>query len=663
MVLLVAFKRARASQPQTVAIHSKKQKKTRQARLEFFAASACGALGAPESFRTLKGVEAWVGEANGGGSAKPASCLVLSNPSTGAAVLRLPLAPPLSLAAGGIPAGRLGLTWPRVKLHPAAARDTGVQLMLRDGDPAAAAALKRAVVAAVDAAVAAAAKRRRGLEPHRGQQPVVAKRPRSATGADLTRASLLRAPGPAARIFDRSYFESGGLVRSGGGGGGGGGSGTAEPATTSTTSTPSTEALPPLSPEQAAVLAAILGGTSVYFGGPAGTGKSLVLKHALAALPRHSTAVTAPTALAASALGGTTIHAWAGIGRADDVASAVAAACKPAAAARWRAAAVLVIDEISMLPGSLFDLLDAAGRAARRTPNTPFGGIQIVACGDFGQLPPVAGVGGAPRTWAFQARGWADAIPVCATLKTVHRQAGDPGFIDLLGRLRAGRASVAEIEALRRATARPLPDDDGILPTNLHTHRRDVDAVNAAELEALGGEAVVLTALDEGDPSAWSGGGGGNNNNGPPRSLTLKAGAQVVLTRNLDPAKGLVNGARGVVTGFRGRVSPVPLVRWGNGSTTEVPRARHALTLGGRTLALRLQVPLALGWALSVHRAQGMTLDRVCVRLDGAFEAGMAYVALSRVRSVGGLRMVGGAVPAAALAADPAVVAFYEGLG
>ena len=656
-----------------------------------------GGRGPVESFRTLKHAECWVAEG------RPAHFCVAPAGSDRPA-LRLAARPPFSLAGAGVLAGRLGLTWPRAGLDPGGS-ERAVTVMLRDGEPGALAALRSALVAAVSAAAAAKTKTSKGLGLRATPAPPKRARPASASGAGLARANL---HAPSARIFNRAFFESGGAVGSGGGGGRrGGDTATAaaapsgcglarqragEDAATTTTAraaaAAAVEPLPPLCPEQAAVLAAILGGASVYFGGPAGTGKSLLLKHALAALPVATTAVTAPTALAASALGGTTIHAWAGIGRADSVASAVAAACRPAAAARWRAAAVLVMDEVSMAPGSLLDLLDAAGRAARGTAGAPFGGLQLVLCGDFAQLPPVAGVGGAPRTWAFQAACWAAAVPRAALLTTVHRQAGDPAFIALLGRLRAGGAGGAELEALRVRTARPLACGDGILPTALHTHRRDVDAVNAAALAALPGEGVALAAIDEGDADAlaraWSsssgggggggrGGGGGSSSTGPPRSLTLKVGAQVVLTRTLDPVRGLVNGARGVVVAFRGRALPVPLVRFsGAGGSSpaaappappvEIHRARHALALGGRTLAARLQVPLALGWALSVHRAQGMTLDRVAVRLDGAFEAGMAYVALSRVRSVEGLQMTGGAIPRAAAAADPAVTAFYAGL-
>jgi len=569
----------------------------------------------------------------------------------------------------------------------------GVTLMMRDGDPGGLAALRAAIISAVNrAAAAAAAAGRKGGAARPALRPAspnaASKRPRpaSAAGAGAARSALA----PSARIFSRAYFESGG----GGGRSGTGGAAAGAPPTTTTAGRDDTssacglgrgtraeeeaaaaaaaaaaavEPLPPLCREQTAVLASILAGKSVYFGGPAGTGKSLLLKHALAALPRATTAVTAPTALAASALGGTTIHAWAGIGRGDSATAAIAAACRPAAAARWRAAAVLVVDEVSMAPGSLLDLLDAAGRAARGAPAVPFGGLQLVLCGDFAQLPPVAGVGGAPRTWAFQAACWGAAVPHAALLTTVHRQAGDPAFIGLLGRLRAGAASEAELEALRRATARPLACEDGILPTALHTHRRDVGAVNAAAMEALDGDPVPLAAVDEGDrgalAGAWSSADSGGGSAGPPRTLTLKAGAQVVLTRTLDPASGLVNGARGVVVGFRGRALPVPLVRFGGkAAAVEVHRARHTLTVGGRAVAARLQVPLTLGWALSVHRAQGMTLDRVSVRLDGAFEAGMAYVALSRVRSIGGLQMVGGAIPGVAAGADPAVTAFYAGL-
>jgi ATP-dependent DNA helicase PIF1 len=181
-----------------------------------------------------------------------------------------------------------------------------------------------------------------------------------------------------------------------------------------------------------------------------------------------------------------------------------------------------------------------------------------------------------------------------------------------------------------------------------------VDAVNERELDDLEGEAVVFTATDDGDPDALDAG------TRAPRVLRLKPGASVMLTRNAAGVDArLVNGARGVVVGFEkgrdGGGCVLPVVRFAAGGRPRaLPRVAHTLAGGGR----RFQVPLAHAAALSIHKAQGMTLDAVEVDVGAAFEAGMAYVALSRATTAAGLRLLG-ALTLDALAPDPDVVAFY----
>lgn len=165
-------------------------------------------------------------------------------------------------------------------------------------------------------------------------------------------------------------------------------------------------------------------GESVFFTGCAGTGKSLVLKHIIAALPESSTFVTAPTGLAASVLGGTTLNTFAGIGRGEgSLESLTRAASRMDPMLRWRAARVLIVDEVSMLDGRLFDTLEAIARAVRGT-SAPFGGIQLVLCGDFFQLPPVAKgrEGMAARRFLFEAASWGRCVQRVAVLTRVFRQ-------------------------------------------------------------------------------------------------------------------------------------------------------------------------------------------------------------------------------------------------
>ena len=205
-----------------------------------------------------------------------------------------------------------------------------------------------------------------------------------------------------------------------------------------------------------------------------------------------------------------------------------------------------------------------------------------------------------------------------------------------------------------------------MLPTRLLTHRADVEAVNARQLAELEGEVVCFDALDEGDEALLDGGSSSSSSSSSSsfsssasgsgvgawarKRLVLKVGCQVLLTRNVNPALGLVNGARGVVVGFGKPVSSSssssfrpPIVRWATSSNnrhgdadedeeeeaneTEVMRERVAAIAGGRVIAARTQLPLDLAFALSVHKCQGMTLEGpVECSLARAFEPGMAYV-------------------------------------
>ncbi|RMZ53503.1 hypothetical protein APUTEX25_003325, partial [Auxenochlorella protothecoides] len=387
-----------------------------------------------------------------------------------------------------------------------------------------------------------------------------------------------------------------------------------------------------LSPEQQRAVALVRAGKNVFFTGCAGTGKSRLLAAIMSVLPPSTTFVTASTGLAACALGGTTIHAFAGVGRAEGGIDAMAArAGLGESAQRWRRAAALIIDE----------------------------------------LPPVTR-GSGRRAFCFQSSAWERCVQASVVLSRVYRQAGDEGFIALLGRLRVGAATAAELEELQRrcapragpadapdpapGTGAFAPPPPAVLSTRLFTHRADVDAVNAAALAELPGPGRTFHARDEGAPSEAL------DAACPARaSLELRTGAQVMLLRSLAPREGLVNGARGVVAGFDA-ARGLPVVAFAAGPTRVVAPERWTLRSGGRGGAAREALPLGLAWALSVHRCQGMSLDAVEVDLARAFEPGMAYVALSRVRGAAGLTIAPGGIAPAALRADPAVLQFYEHL-
>ncbi len=450
-----------------------------------------------------------------------------------------------------------------------------------------------------------------------------------------------------------------------------------------------------LSAEQRQVLRAVFAGRSCFFTGSAGTGKSFLIHKILACLPGlgTSTFATSTTGITAMHLNGSTVWHWAGLSAAhaaEGVDSLVARVSRNRETlSRWRSTRTLLIDEISMLEGGFFDKLESVARRVRGDER-PFGGIQLILCGDFLQLPPVVKAGegvqstlpGGGPVFAFEAESWEECVGgdfddsggsaagCTVELGTVFRQKDDV-FVSLLDQLRRGECPPSSLALLRTCAERDLDslaEADGIRPTSLLTHKKEVDEMNARELGRLAGQAVAYNAKDS---SASSGGGtlGSTHleqlaSSCPARArLELKIGAQVILLRNLNVATGLANGSRGVVVRFGASPQKPPVVRFLNGQeVTITPVSWSTLGPSGVVLASREQLPLDLAWALSVHKSQGMTLDRARVHLEKAFEYGQAYVALSRLRSLEGLQLVG-AVDPRKIKAHPRVIQFYEGLG
>uniref|UniRef100_A0A8C3VQV7 ATP-dependent DNA helicase PIF1 n=1 Tax=Catagonus wagneri TaxID=51154 RepID=A0A8C3VQV7_9CETA len=414
---------------------------------------------------------------------------------------------------------------------------------------------------------------------------------------------------------------------------------------------PSTK--PQLSKEQAAVLKAVLKGQSIFFTGSAGTGKSYLLKRILGSLPPTGTVATASTGVAACHIGGTTLHAFAGIGSGQaPLAQCVALAQRPGVRQGWLNCQRLVIDEISMVEADLFDKLEAVARAVRQK-DKPFGGIQLIICGDFLQLPPVTKGPQAPQ-FCFQAKSWRRCVPVTLELTEVWRQA-DKTFISLLQAVRLGRCS-DEVTRQLRATAAHKVGRDGIVATRLCTHQDDVALTNEKRLQELPGEVHSFEAMDSDPEQART-----LDAQCPvSQHLHLKLGAQVMLTKNLAVSRGLVNGARGVVVGFEAEGRGLPQVRFLCGVTEVIHADRWTVQAAGGQLLSRQQLPLQLAWAMSIHKSQGMSLDCVEISLGRVFASGQAYVALSRARSLQGLRVLD--FDPTVVRCDPHVLRYYAAL-
>ena len=373
-------------------------------------------------------------------------------------------------------------------------------------------------------------------------------------------------------------------------------------------------------------------------------------------LERTKIGVCAPTGVAAIHVGGSTLHSFFGIGLGTGSLSSLVQKVKGNTEAQKRIdeTDALIIDECSMLSSDLLETIDAVVRQVRRDgacADQPFGGMQVVCFGDFFQLPPIAR--GYEKPFCFDSPVWSDLglTENMIELKEVQRQ-GHGEFVDLLNKVRIGQINNNDIERLNSQCVvganRPLPSD-GITPTRLYSLNKDVDAENETRLTALKGDEVVCLArnvwkeqMPVGTLASVKKNMADSLSKEMPDEVRLKVGAQVMLTRNKDLENNLVNGSRGVVTRFeKGKdgVSVVPVVRFDCGVVTSIApvEAVRYNPDGGAGCLARLQVPLKLAWAITVHKSQGTTLTRALLDISSAFEFGQCYVALSRVRSLEGL--------------------------
>jgi ATP-dependent DNA helicase PIF1 len=452
---------------------------------------------------------------------------------------------------------------------------------------------------------------------------------------------------------------------------------------------PSTDAIDGLNTEQRAAFDAISSGKSIFITGPGGTGKSFLLQTLYANYKGYSggkkIAITAMTGCAALLLGpwAKTLHSWAGIGLGRSPTEAIVEAIRldTKKKKRWLQTDCLVIDEVSMLTPTLLEYLDTIGRQVRKK-DAPFGGIQLVLVGDFYQLPPVSKELQDPdRVFAFQSPLWQEIVQQTIQLTQILRQK-DPVFQQILTEARIGALS-PESYALLESRKTMTWKRQEIKPTLLFTKNDDVNAINAHQLDKLPGELHTYTAktthkpvglqpamlqmsidkLDRDAPYEVE--------------LHLKERCQVMLLQQQSeekeyrdkngkvcimhsPIPGLVNGSRGVVTGFD--AEGFPIVKFMNGRCITIRRGKWSSDSekpdDGVT---REQIPLRLAYALTIHKAQGASLDSALIDVGpSTFECGQAYVALSRVRSLDSLFIY--EIAQRAFRAHPLVKRFYEEL-
>lgn len=416
-----------------------------------------------------------------------------------------------------------------------------------------------------------------------------------------------------------------------------------------------------LNAEQKMILDACVRGRSVFFTGSAGTGKSFLLRKIISTLPPDGTVATASTGVAACLIGGTTLHSFAGIGSGEaSLSRCYEMATRANSGQIWRRCKRLIIDEISMVDGSYFEKIEAVARYVRKC-DKPFGGIQLILCGDFFQLPPVVKQDSFSRNaltqddnsvmrFSFETKAWQECVQQSFELTVVHRQK-DSNFVSILNSIRIGRVT-PQIRDTLTATSKQRIEMEGILATQLCSHTNDADLINQSKLNNLSGEEKTYHAIDSDaymtkqlDQQVQA-----------PGKLVLKLGAQVMLLKNLNIAEGLVNGARGVVTNF---VQGYPLVKFKKRDLLVKPE-KWSIKTAGAVIVTRSQLPLKLAWAFSIHKSQGLTLDCVEMSLSKVFEAGQAYVALSRAQSLDSLRVLD--FDGKQVWANPKVLEYYRDL-
>lgn len=431
-----------------------------------------------------------------------------------------------------------------------------------------------------------------------------------------------------------------------------------------------------LNPQQRSAFDAIVAGKSIFLTGPGGTGKSFLLENLHAhykSRTKKKLAITAMTGCAAVLIGpfAKTLHSWAGIGlgRGDPEKIAEAVAIDKRKGPRWRQTQCLVIDEVSMMTPGLLELLDTVGRKARKCPDKPFGGMQMVFVGDFYQLPPVSREG--PSTFAFNSPLWSQVVEENHFLTEIVRQK-DPVFQQILNEARTGDLTSESYAILESRKTMDWKRQE-IKPTLLFTKNTDVSTINENSLRKLTGEERVFKATTEAPPGMAADIAqmlADKLDKDAPYEveLHLKERAQVMLLKKLyeekddgkppSPVPGLVNGSRGVVTGFS--AAGLPIVKFLNGRIMTVGPSSWSVDDEPEALK-RAQIPLRVAYALTIHKAQGASLDSALVDVGpSTFECGQAYVALSRVRSIESLFVF--EISPRAFRAHPAVKAFYESL-
>lgn len=372
-------------------------------------------------------------------------------------------------------------------------------------------------------------------------------------------------------------------------------------------------------------------GKNVFLTGAAGSGKTHVLNDYITWLKKHGVepAVTASTGIAATHIGGQTIHSWSGIGIKKELTAYDIDQIEQneKLVKRFRKTKVLIIDEVSMLSANTLSMVNRAIQAGLQNFE-PFGGMQVVLSGDFFQLPPISREG-ENISFCFEGQAWKELGLHPCYLTGQHRQ-DDRVFLKILDDIRNGSINEGQKGKLRTHVQVKVPDD---VP-HLYTHNIDVDALNNERLSLLTSKPYLYKMESKGSKARIEALKRGLL---VPEQLTLKKGASVMFVKN-HPQGLYVNGTLGTVIGFSGKM---PKVKTHKGKTFTVEYESWGIEENGKMLAEVSQIPLRLAWAITIHKSQGITLDAAYIDLTKTFVEGQGYVALSRVKNLDGLYLKG----------------------
>jgi len=431
---------------------------------------------------------------------------------------------------------------------------------------------------------------------------------------------------------------------------------------------------PTLNVMQQKALSAMQMGKNVLITGSGGTGKTYLLnvfQDWIRQLNVLKTGITSTTGVSALLIDGITIHSWAGIGHGVDTAQFLAKKIQrdKKCLDRWTTVNILIIDEISMMSPDLFDKLDTIARILRNNEK-PFGGIQLLLTGDFCQLSPV------DRTkkdtfYCFEAKCWTATVEKIFHLTEIVRQK-DKQFQKTLNNIRMGRITPSDKALLMSRVNQPYPEDMKIKPTQLFARKDAVERHNLIALAKL---------KSQGQPSKVYKAKISIENKNPAVRLTEKQrefyidllhrhcqtpnvvefaiGSQVMLICNLDLERGFANGTRGVVTDL---TDFGPTVLFKNGANEVIQPWKWTVRMKDEGVEIaKLQIPLILADATTIHKSQGATIDCLSVNLGPSmFECGQTYTALSRVRSLDGLYIT--EIDFSKILVHPKVYNFYNSI-